>query len=393
MAVRQPAVIEKSITTGGQLLLTFTSPVPAATELLGRGVGITPDGNLLVGCPQDQVGGVPIGSAYEFNRSTGSLIFTINNPSPGAGDGFGAFVWSTPTKIIVGAHLDSDNGTSAGAAYVFSSTGALLHTLQKPSPAPFDWFGWSVNAIGENVLVGCRQDDVGATDSGSCYMYDSNTGNLIRRFARPTPVAADNFGLSVAGVGTDRVIIGCPGYDDTGTTDAGAAFVFDLSGNLIYTLTDPHKAVNGYMGFLVRGIGNDFLVGTNGSGYAYLFSGSTGNLIREFPNPEPTPASIFYGVSLGYTNTEIMVGTPQTDVPGANGAVYVFDRTTGTLKFKMVSPTNNKNFGVTMSGFSDGTVLVGENFSTVSGFGSAGRAYLMRVSTPTAADPFWLQAQ
>jgi WD40 repeat protein len=388
---------EKAVTTGGQYLFTMTSPVPATDEQMARGVAVSPDGNLLVGCHRDLVSGSPVGSAYVFNKSNGSLITTMTNPTPAAGDLFGNFVWATPTKIVIGAPADSDNGTSAGAAYVYSSAGQLLHTLAKPSPAADDEFGWSVNAVGENVLVGCRHDDVGAVDSGSCYMFDSSTGALIRRIGRPGPVAADNFGLSVAGVGTDRVLVGCPGYDDAGTVDAGCAFVFDLQGNLIFTLRDPHKRTNGYMGFLVRSVGIDFLVGTGSSGYAYLFSGVTGNLIREFADPEP-PANVatlkanneyLYSVAVGSTPRDILIGDPQSFVTGATGVVYVFDRFTGAFKFKVTNATSHQNFGVTLAGLSDGTMLAGENFAIVNGFTNAGAAYLYRVSSPAAADPMW----
>jgi len=46
-------------------------------------------------------------------------------------------------------------------------------------------------------------------------------------FTNPTPVVADYFGHSVAGVGTDRVLIGAP-TDDAGAGDAGAAYLFSI---------------------------------------------------------------------------------------------------------------------------------------------------------------------
>jgi hypothetical protein len=44
----------------------------------------------------------------------------------------------------------------------------------------------------------------------------------VLAITNPTPAAGDNFGYSVAAVGTDRVLIGAWG-DDTGANDAGAA--------------------------------------------------------------------------------------------------------------------------------------------------------------------------
>ena len=51
-------------------------------------------------------------------------------------------------------------------------------------------------------------------------------------FVSPSAKAYDEFGYAVAAVGTDRVLIG-DAYADTGATNAGAAYLFDLAGNLI----------------------------------------------------------------------------------------------------------------------------------------------------------------
>ena len=57
-------------------------------------------------------------------------------------------------------------------------------------------------------------------------MFDL-AGNLITTYTNPTPAGGDYFGQAVAGVGTNRVLIGAY-WDDTGANNAGAAYLFAL---------------------------------------------------------------------------------------------------------------------------------------------------------------------
>jgi hypothetical protein len=163
---------------------------------------------------------------------------------------------------------------------------------------------------------------------------------------------------------------------------------------VIFTLHNPHPIENGYLGFLVRAAGSDFLVGSAGSNYVYLYSGSTGNVIREFPNPEPsTPAvNTYYGVSLATSGEYIMIGNPRADT-GQYGTVYVFRSQNGALRYKIDSPLGQFNFGVTMTGLPNSQVLIGESYSNVGSVSRAGRAYLMDIGPPSAADAWWLNAE
>ncbi len=180
-------------------------------------------------------------------------------------------------NVLVGTPQDT-GATNAGAAYLFdASTGALLRTFLNPSPAAGDEFGWSVAALGGNALVGAFGDDTGATDAGAAYLFDANTGTLLHTFLNPTPVAGDWFGYSVAGVGSN-VLVGAP-FDDTGATNTGAAYLFDASsGALLQTFLNPTPAAFDHFGVSVAGLGGNVLVGAwsddtgaENAGAAYLF--------------------------------------------------------------------------------------------------------------------------
>ena len=90
-----------------------------------------------------------------------------------------------------------------------------------------DYFGESVAAVGSTrVLISASGDSTDEYASGRTYLFTTN-GTLLNTFTNPTPTANDYFGTSVAAVGSDRVLIGAS-FDNTGATDAGSAYLFDL---------------------------------------------------------------------------------------------------------------------------------------------------------------------
>ena len=118
-----------------------------------------------------------------------------------------------------------------------------LTTSPIPRRQPATTSATSVAAVGtDRVLIGAPDDDTGATDAGAAYLFSTN-GALLTTFTNPTPAADDYFGYSVAAVGTDRVLIGAYS-DDTGATDAGAAYLFSTNGTLLTTFTNPTPAAD-----------------------------------------------------------------------------------------------------------------------------------------------------
>jgi len=129
---------------------------------------------------------------------------------------------------VIGSRHDDTGTTDSGAAYLFDATsGNLLQTFLNPTTAVGDRFGWDVSIDGNNVLVGARLDDAGATDAGAAYLFNATTGNLLETFLNPTPALNDVFGTHVS-ISGNNVLIGATG-DDTGATDAGSAYLFDIA--------------------------------------------------------------------------------------------------------------------------------------------------------------------
>lgn len=87
---------------------------------------------------------------------------------------------SSATRMIAGARNDSQTTTQAGAAYIFSGDGTGSFTaetkLRPPSsPSPsYSYFGHSVDITedGNTVVVGAYHDNTATTDAGAAYIYN-----------------------------------------------------------------------------------------------------------------------------------------------------------------------------------------------------------------------------
>ena len=73
-------------------------------------------------------------------------------------------------------------------------------TLHNPSPAVNDFFGYSVAISGTRVVVGAIDDDTGASEAGSAYLYDlsSETPTVpVVTLNDPRPRVFNYFGNAV----------------------------------------------------------------------------------------------------------------------------------------------------------------------------------------------------
>jgi hypothetical protein len=212
--------------TNGTLLTTFTNPA-AASAGFGSSLAAVGSDRVLIGAPYNNTGAAGAGTAYLFSTN-GALLNTFTNPIPTTGDNFGTSVTAVGSDRVLISAIDYDGSKgTGGAAYLFSTTGTLLTTFTKPTPATYDYFGWSVAAVGSSrVLISAYQDGASAFQAGSAYLFGTN-GMLLTTFVNPTPASQDWFGWSVAAVGSDQVIFGGV-WDNTGATDSGSAYLFAL---------------------------------------------------------------------------------------------------------------------------------------------------------------------
>ncbi|HEX5221703.1 MAG TPA: FG-GAP repeat protein [Verrucomicrobiae bacterium] len=262
-------------TTNGAVVKVIT--LPQGYDSYSFGAVVVPVGNdkVLIGAPNsnfDRDLYIDYGAAY-LCTTNGALLTTFSNPNLEA-DTFGFSLAALGSdRVLIGA-----NG-GYGVAYLFSTNGTLLTTITNPTPGAGDYFANSVAAVGtDRILVGAYGDDTLATDAGSVYVFNTN-GTLLNTISNPTPAVNDRFGARMAMLGSDRVLINATG-DDTAGPDAGSAYVFNLDGTLLATITNPAPASGDLFGFRLAAFGSEGVIigapfddaGATNAGSVYLFS-------------------------------------------------------------------------------------------------------------------------
>jgi hypothetical protein len=372
-----------------KLLTTFTNPTPATGDRFGFAVAALGRDRMLIGACQDDTDAADAGAAYLYSTN-GALLTSFTNPTPAADDYFGFSVIAVGNdRVLVGAWSDDTGARDAGAAYLFNTNGALLTIFTNPVPLPYDNFGYSLAASGnDRLLIGSVGDNSSVDNAGAAYLFSTN-GVLLATFTNPTPAAGDSFGCSVAVLGNDRVLIGAYGDDVDGWKfDAGAAYLFSTDGSLLTTFTNPTPAIQAYFGNSMAALGSDrVLIGTPGgdtgagkAGLAYLFA-TNGNLLTTFTNPTPAQWG-YFGISVASVESDrVMIGAHLSGI-GSNGvgAVYLF-RTNGTLLTTITNPTpaTNDAFGYSAAVVGEDRILIGA-WRDGTAATDAGAAYLFSIA-------------
>ena len=169
--------------TTGALLWTLDNPNVysiSSGDYFGISVAISGNYAIVGAYLEDDASGLGSGKAYIYNVTTGALLRTLDNPnaySTSFNDQFGYSVAIDGNYAIVGAQIEDDaSGIVSGKAYIFNvTTGTLLWTLNNPnaySTSLGDQFGWSVAISGNYAIVSARyEDDAGGADSGKAYIF------------------------------------------------------------------------------------------------------------------------------------------------------------------------------------------------------------------------------
>ena len=279
--------------SNGSLLHTLDNPNAYGTsdnDRFGYSVAISSNYAIAGAYGEDYASGTSSGKAYIFDVSDGSLLYTLDNPTPSSDDEFGRTVSISDTHAIVGAY--GDGSTNSGKAYIFDlSDGSLAYTLNNPTAydtSSGDWFGWSVAISSNYAIVGAYQeDDAGGFSSGKAYIFDVSDGSLVYTLDNPNAYStsnADNFGYSVS-ISDTQAIVGAYYEDDADGTNSGKAYIFDLSdGSLAYTLDNPNaygtsdddrfgQSVAISSKYAIAGAFLEDDVNLSGPGKAYIFQG------------------------------------------------------------------------------------------------------------------------
>ena len=275
------------------------------------------------------------------------------------------------------------------------------NSIPNPDIVPTsDQFGYAVDSQGSLVLVGAWYEDApGYSNAGRAYLFDLNSLTPtvpIRTFDNPTPAANDNFGVSVRLAGDD-VLIGAWRDDNSGATDGGAAYLYDLTApesDPPLTLQAPSPSYRDRFGYAIDIEPTDkrVIVGAYGdsstSGKAYLFNvdrtdAGFGDLITQINNPVPENNDKF-GVTTRIEGDTVLIGAVDNYVAGMStvGQAYVFKLDSSgqvmpseTLIIANPDPSSNDRFGDNID-LQGNFALIGAALDDLTPGDNRGRVYL-----------------
>lgn len=325
----------------GALISTLRNPEATANDFFGSQLSISGDGSRVAVGVQNEANPIAgAGTAYIFNAITGAVVATIRNPSGETYSYFGAAVALSGdgTVVAVAAPSRDQSATDSGVVYILNaSTGAAIVTIPNPEPGNYDFFGTyvSLSYNGLRVAVNSYEDDTGASNAGSVFVFNASTGALVSTIRNPEATIDDRFGeVSLSSDGA-RVAVGVGG-DDYGDSNAGSVYIYNATtstGTLTATIRNPSPAASDFFGTIslsadgkwiaVGATGDD--TGESGAGIAYIFNAETGALVRTITNPETTAGDSFGRVSISGDGSRIAIASPYDDSGAADaGSVYIF---------------------------------------------------------------------
>jgi FG-GAP repeat len=392
-------------------ILSIDNPGPASNDEFGRAVSLAGT-RLLVGANGDNTGSSSAGSAYVFELSSGNPgnpAITINNPSPSSNEEFGGSVALSGPVAVIGSSRDDKGSSNAGGVAVFDlnsgSAQQPLLLIDNPAPTINDYFGSSVAVSGSMVAIAAIQDDQGATNAGTVYIYNTNSsvpGVPLFAIPNPSPQSQDEFGNSLA-ISGNTLVVGAS-RNNTGADDAGSVYVFDLASSTpgvpIHVIDNPDFAIGDWFGYSVSLSGDRLLVGAPrddagapNAGSAYVFDlGSPTPTIPVAVLSNPAPAlNDEFGFSVGVSGTNVVIGSRMDDNLAVDaGDVMIYDLSSATPAVPFASltrpaPNEEDYFGTAVS-ISGTRIVVGAPGADLAA-DEGGAAYVYELNSATSTVP------
>lgn len=390
---------------------TLNNPFPANEDLFGAAVGVSGT-RVVIAARGDDTRATDAGTSYvyDFASPTPTVPVSILDATrPATGEQFGTALAVSGSRVVVGMPREKGNLFEVGRAYIYDLAGPTPNepalTLTNPSPAANDLFGWSVALSGTRVLIGAYADDTGALNAGSAYLYNlagATPAVPVLTLTNPSPVASDFFGSAVALSGATAVIGAY--LDDTGGTDFGSVYVYDLAGATpavpMLTLTNPAASSYDYFGLAVALDGTRVVIGamgaehgasSAGAAYVYDLAGAVpGVPILTLTNPFAASYRAF-GWSVSISGERLVVGAAGNhNEATVTAKAYVYDLTSATPALPVLTLTNpgallNDSFGYSVA-ISGTRVVAGAHDDDLDAPG-AGRVYVFDVAGPTPSRP------
>ena len=300
----------------------------------------------IIGAPGDDGAAENAGAAYiyAFNSPHWQQEVKLTAADAGERDAFGYVVSIDGTTAVVGAPDDDDAGNNSGAVYVFvrDANGWKQHTKLVPKElGKLDSFGDAVEILESTLIVGApghTHDGVRFAGAVFVFVRDGDTWRMQAKLTADDAGAGDQFGVSV-GMEGDTIIVGAKKHDPDGIKDAGAAYIFQRSGNTWKQqakLTAPKKRNGDHFGTGVATSRDIAIVGAPlreegapSAGAAYSFvnvDGAWNNTATVVP--DVAHPNLFFGSDIAISGDTVIVtggDGPEKGVGVGNGIVaYVY---------------------------------------------------------------------
>lgn len=304
------------------------------------------------------------------------------SPDPHPEDHFGSSLVANGGTLLVGNRNSDVGAGNSGSVYFLSADGTQATLVNNPSPGVQDAFGNSAYLGPEGAMVGGWSDDEYGEDTGIAYAYDRQ-GNYRLTLTNPAPDPDDRFGWGLSMVNGDYLVTAYK--DSTFAPVGGAAYLFDgETGALRYTFSDPTPHELDRFGYSAASWGRYAIVGCYreseilpNCGAVYIFDTLDGSLVRTLYNPLPGSHDLF-GKAMAVSGDRLAVAAPEDDSFGVDaGAAFVFDLNTGDLLYGVGSPNpqSGGEFGWHLAWLDD-KLVVGAPSEEDLGLLNCGNAYL-----------------
>ena len=212
-----------------------------AGDRFGFRVSISGD-YAIVGSMYEDTGVSGAGAAYIYKRNTSTGQWgdekKIQASDKELNDWFGMSVGISGDYVVIGAQYEDTNGSGAGSAYIYKrnvSTGEWgdEQKIQSSDIQPGDLFGNNVSISGDYVIASAILEDTGGSAAGAAYIYKRNASTGVweqqAKIQASDKQTEDRFGRSLH-INGDYAIVGAF-KEDTGATDAGAAYIYKRTGS------------------------------------------------------------------------------------------------------------------------------------------------------------------
>lgn len=319
--------------TSGNESLTKTDlildPNATASEKFSDRVNI--NGNLMV------VGNTASGfsTVYVYRKTNGEWIpdGTITYAGADSVNNFGDSVETDGTKIVIGAPNEDTGATNSGSVFVYAHNGTTWVLEQELSPtdtATGDAFGWKTALDGNRLAVSAWKKD---SNTGGVYIYefDGSTWGSETKILPSDTASGQYFGSGVA-LEDNRLVVGAQHRDGLFEMRTGGVYIYEHDGSTWGSeviLAPSTEILNGAFGYDVSLDGNNLAVSYEKDlgVYFYQYDGSSWDSGVKIA-AAGLEANDYFARTIELSGNYLVVGAPGDDQVGNSrsdsGAAYIF---------------------------------------------------------------------